>query len=309
MKKIILMVFVVLLFVSVNAYSICVPTSGKIVYNNSADAPAQINYQTGVGYCTASTNPGGVVLDLSKCDNVSKLDPTKDYIMKLNVDTNGFNFITPIVDATNISFSVTAFPSMDNLCNSINGTEVTMEGFLYNDNLTILTKPSDDFILVARPFLLVYIPEFTYDKTKVNGSSLKVSVGIYDASVVCLTCGDAICEDSFNIGDMSCTDLYTMLFPYCVINSNEWWTGIAIANLSTYDGVISINVYAPSDIFTFTKIVKGNSVYAFSVDDLLSKSDVDSDTCYVIIKSNSEIDGICIYGNPDGHSAYMGRKQ
>jgi len=307
MKKIIMLV-AVFVFMSINVFANCTPTQGKIIYGPGETVPVEINYQTGVGYCTPSVNTGGVIVDLSKCDNVNDLVPGSNYVLMLSMKTEGFTFLNPAAAATETEIAVKAFSSMDNLCAGTNANDITLTAMFNDDGSRIISNASNQFILVAHPYLLVTIPSFVYDNTEVDGSDPVIEIDIIDANVICITCNAAICSSIFDLGSMSCDDTYSLLFPYGVCNDTEWWTGIALTNLTNHSGIANITVYIGGKQINIAKTIKGNFIYSFSVDEILEDIDVVGNTCYIEVKSNFNMDGVCIYGNSLGQSAYKARK-
>jgi len=306
MKKFI-MVFVVFVFMCAIVHADCNITNGNITYSPNVNAPSIINYQTGEGYCLPSVNPGGVVIDLTKCDRVNDLIPGEDYVIVQEIKTEGFAFLNPAEDATNISIAVKAFISESDLCDDVNGIEIELDCDLVSGRL--VSEISDEFILVARPFILVEIPSVSYNKETVNGDNLSVSVGFNDANVICITCEQSICKSTFDIGKLSCLDSYSLLFPYGVCNQDDWWTGIVVTNLTSENGSMDVIIYVDGFKYKTVMTVQSNSVKTMNIDELLSDAPIDGTTCYVEVNSNFEMDGVGIYGNSIGHSAFLARKK
>lgn len=306
MKKIIMLV-VCFMLISVFAFADCSIKTGTIKFEPTIDAPAVINYQTGEGYCSLPSNPGGVILDFTKCDNVADLVPGGNYIIVQKILTDGFKFVVPSEEATPISFAVKAFTSMDDLCADNSGVTVNLTYTIVNDNI-VRSEISNEFILSLHPYLLVEFPNFTYTKDDVVDDAAYAEVGIINADAVCVTCEAAICKSTVKLGDISCLTKYSLLFPYCLCGDPAWWSGIAITNLTNEKGSMDITVYVDGKAYTTTYDVSANAVFTILVDDLVNTVVIDNTECYVKVNSNFEMDGVGIYGNSQGHSAYLARK-
>jgi len=299
------MVIVICLFSVVHAGAFCSPpVQGSIIYGPAITPPAEINYQTGAGYCMPSENIGGVVFDINKCDKRDELVQGNDYILMLKIKTEGFDYLLCPVDATNTTIAVKAYESIHDLCNDEDAIEIELDATCNKNR--ILSNSTDTLILDSHPYLLINIPSMVYDKNIVDGSDLIVSIGIIDAGSICIACESAICAKEYNLGKMSCYG--SLVFPYGIYSDSQWWTGIVVSNLSDHVGIAKFTIVANGEKFDSLQSIEGNSVLAITVDQLLGNHELDGNRCYVIVHSNFEMDGICIYGNPDGHSAYIARK-
>jgi len=305
MKKIISMLVIGMILMSSIVFAECNPTVGSITYEPLIDAPAIINYQTGEGYCSPSENVGGVILNLSACND---LIISEEYILLISIDTIGFSYVELANDATNISIAIKAYSTMDSLCNDIDGIDIETYGNFTGGYDNISAK-SSDFIVDLHPYLLISIPSITYDKELVDGTPLIVSVSVVDTNAVCITCDSfTLYSDTFIIGTMSCFDSYVLTFPYSIYNSDDWWGGIVITNLISNINTISITLYTENDVFSFIKYIDSNKSLVFTIDSLLENENITGTICYMTVVSNSDIDGIAIFGNSNGYCAYTARK-
>jgi hypothetical protein len=295
---------------SFNCFAACPITTGTIQYTAGNNAPAYINYQTGIGYCEPSENPGGVILDIAACEDSDKLNVGGKYIIGLQLLLEGFEFELP-VSATPVSYAIKLYSNLDDLCNGVNGINLNLSYTYATDNPTkmeIFSEISEDLVQINHPYILVELPNFKYNPGNLDPSkNLKVLVGIIDANVICPSCHIAICDSTINIGDISCVDTFSMEFPYSLVNQKDWWSGYAITNKSIYPGQYKIYLYTPTDVYIFNKNIKGLEVSTFSINELMDTTPY-SGTCWVRIESDFPMDGICFFGNMIGHSCYLGRR-
>ena len=307
MKKIIFCILMVILISPLSVYASCTTTSGTIEYATNTAPPAKINYQTGVGYCNPSINPNGVVLDLTKCENVNDIIVGEDYLIAIKIDTEGFEFVIPTA-ATPVSYAISAYSSYDDLCKHENGINLNIK-YSYADGETnnIISEVRNDLVYSNYPYFLIEIPDFTYKSSAIDISDVVlVTVGFVDADSICVTCGNAICKKTYNLGKISCVDSYTVIFPYALVHQDGWWTGIAVTNLTNANGSYKISVFTPTNIYIQNKDIEKYQVDTFLVDDIVNKNY--EGTCWVKIESNFSLDGICFFGDNVGHSCYKGSK-
>jgi len=311
-----LAIFISLVFFTVTSYACqkaCTCqrfSSGSIFYEAAAPPPPKIDIQTGEGYCIPPTNLCGLSLDVTKCSNKDKLIPGNKYRIGLKLWSDGFEFLDPATSATPVSYSVKMFASEEDLNNGINGIELSVV-FTYAhgpDTQQLISNIDTDLVQAGYSYYLVEVPPFTYDKSEVDPTKhALLSVGVLDGNSICPDCGSVICCNIKDVGKLSCTESFKTIFPYALCGQMDWWTGVAIANLSDVVGTCTVEIVTPTNTYSFQKIVVGGGVYTFTIDELMSNENYKG-SCWIKVIGNFPMDGICFFGNNNGFSSYIGRR-
>jgi hypothetical protein len=176
----------------------------------------------------------------------------------------------------------------------------------------VLIVAADSLGLIASDtYLWIDLPAFNYDIDEVSQDD-EVSV---EVTLIKAPCGELFTGE-VDVANLGCTpptppaQTSRLLFPYFTAmdaDEDTWWDGIAIINLTSNVGTLTITIYEmDGDVGTATATLPANGMYLTILDDLLAgmaitttvEGTLGNSPCYGIVNASgtNNIDGFGMAG-------------
>jgi len=288
-----------------DAGNIIIPTLGQ--HSSTCD----FDYESTGGYCF-NTNTGNNKVLMSHTSDL----PDGDYFVTLEVVD------TPGVYWSSLDVYADAYDTVANACEATSpATDLPGEFYYLANGLAGSPVASSDCDLhssqkvvkvVTEPgtvasandrVMWVDLPLLVFDTAEiVVGTTVQVRV-----TVSKYPCG-AVSTCLVDIGVLGCDANVssTLLYPYFTEMENDlYWDGLAVTNLSSYDGVAKLTIYeADGDTATYSLSVQANSIQSVTGEQLAASATQTGGTgtlgdarFYVMVDADFSADGLGMFAN------------
>jgi len=128
------------------------------------------------------------------------------------------------------------------------------------------------------------------------GTAIKLRLGLYDGSIVCQPDCSRLCECDRVVAVAGCHDECCAVLSY--LPMGDWWSGIAITNLSAHDGSCAVLFCDGEDI-----VVKNYRVPAMGIKTILVNEVLEGGSGFAVIKSSFTMRAVAFGGDQVGFFA------
>ena len=173
---------------------------------------------------------------------------------------------------------------------------------------------------IESSYLAFDLPSFAYKNTVVSEGDVvrvKVSIEIFERDCpVCTGTWTEICSCTKTIGtfveDCNVQAATEKCFPYVTGPDfgDNWWTGIAVSNMSDDAQAYTVNVFIAGQTGSFTVNVPANTVQTFMLSDYraeLSGLDLTQNGYVQVSCENGKFDGFAMVGDQTQGMGYLPR--
>ena len=269
----------------------------------------EFDYESQIGYCYNGTSNNKVLMSFTQDL------PDGSYFVELEVvDSPGVYWSSLPVYANGYDTTILA---------CLDDTGIPLAGDVYSQadgTVAIPTVTSDcDMAAIAKAVevvtvaglvahagdrvLWVDLPTLLFDDDEiVKGSSVTVRVSVN--KYPCGTISTCLVDLGILGCDMSVSS--TLLYPYFTEMENDlYWDGLAVTNLSSYDGVAELTIYeADGDTATYSLSVPANSIQSVTGTQLAASATqtggagtLGDARFYVMVDADFSADGLGMFAN------------
>jgi hypothetical protein len=258
--------------------NICGNAIGQYAWDG--ESVMALDMTTGEGFCKAPAKCLNWLL--CECDSADEIEVNGKYGFTVEILTRGAKFESVASTGPPV-ITLAEYESKTDMCED--GEAMTRDlvyHFSDESQTVIVTKAYRRLFQRNNLYIsLCDLPRIIVDNRIIPyGTPIVLRLGLYDGTIVCQPNCSRMCECTHVVAFAGCFDECCSVLPYLPLDFN-WWSGIAITNLSAHDGSVMIVFVSDTQ-----KVIKHYDVPAYGIKTIAVGSVITGNRAFAVLKTS-----------------------